>query len=63
MIARYQEEGQLKKEHPLYSIAVLLGQLMYMAILDKTITDIELPPVHLTTHVERFLEGRQIRTS
>lgn len=59
LIARYQEEGQLKKGNPLHAVAALLSPLMYIAMLQRGIPDEVLPPFDLTTHATCFLEGHR----
>ena len=58
-IARYQNEGQLLKEHPLHTLAALLGPVMYTAMMSKAIPNSHLPPLDLTNHVTCFLEGHR----
>jgi AcrR family transcriptional regulator len=60
LIARYQDEGKLRKEHPLHTLAVLLGPVMYTAMMRKTILKSPLPPLDLSIHVSRFLEGHAV---
>ena len=60
LIARYQNEGQLQKEHPLYSVAVLLGPLMYTAMLRKLFPNADLPLLDLYSYVTCYLEGHRV---
>ena len=57
LIARYQVAGQLRKEHPLHLLAVLLGPVMYTTMLRKVMPNSPLPPLDLSNHVKCFLEG------
>ncbi len=59
LIARYQEDGQLQKEHPLHILAVLLGPVMYTTMLRKAMPNSPLPPLDLANHVTCFLEGHR----
>jgi len=61
IIARYQEEGALQKEPPLQILAVLLGPVMYIAMMRKAIRQNPLPPLDLSTHVTHFLDGYRVR--
>ncbi|GAB4514839.1 MAG: TetR/AcrR family transcriptional regulator [Anaerolineae bacterium] len=63
LLARYQEEGVLRPEHPLHSAAALLGPLVYFAMARGTTFEAQIPPAEPETHVLRFLEGRQARSS
>jgi len=58
LIARYQAEGKLRKEHPLHAVAALLGPLMYVAMMQSGMPNETLQPVNLTSHITCFLEGR-----
>ena len=58
LLARYQEEGVLKQEHPLHAVAALLGPLMITYMIRGAIADAPLPPIDLTDLVTNFLEGR-----
>lgn len=58
LIARYQNEGMLKAEHPLHAVASLLGPLMYITIIRREKLDSSVPPLDLSLHVTRFLDGR-----
>ncbi len=57
IIARYQEEGNLQKGHPLHILATLLGPVMYTATMRKATRKISLPPFDIEMHVTRFLKG------
>ncbi|MBI9044980.1 MAG: TetR/AcrR family transcriptional regulator [Anaerolineaceae bacterium] len=59
LIARYQDEGQMIKEYPLHAMAVLLGPLMYTTMMSRAMSDIQMPPLDLYSHVSTFLAGRQ----
>lgn len=58
MIARYQDDGKLKKEHPMHTVAVLFGPVMYTAMMRKPLQDASMPPFDISKHVTYFLEGR-----
>jgi len=58
LIKRYQEEGELKQEPELIAVGVLLGPLMYAAMLQKAIPDNLLPPLEVENHIAGFLYGR-----
>jgi AcrR family transcriptional regulator len=58
LIARYQEEGKLRKENPLHAVAALLSPLMYTAMLQRGMPNESLQPLDLTRHVSFYLEGR-----
>ena len=60
LIARYQDEGALKAEHPLHAVASLLGPLMYITIIRREKLDSQVPPIDPSFHVSRFLDGRTI---
>lgn len=57
IIARYQEEGELQKEHPLHILAALLGPVMYITMMRKAIQKKTLPSVDLSAYVTHFLDG------
>jgi AcrR family transcriptional regulator len=59
LLARYQQEGVLKSEHPLHALAALLGPLMYSSLVRGAISDPPVPPLDLSRHVIYFLEGRR----
>ncbi len=58
LIKRYQEEGKLAGEPELLTVGVLLGPLMYSAMLGRVIPGGHLPAFDLELHVARFLRGR-----
>ncbi len=60
LIKRYQDEGILKKEHPLHTASSLLGPLLYTAMLRGSLLDADLAPVDLKKHISNFLYGRKI---
>lgn len=60
LLACYQDEGQLRTKHPLHLVAILLGPLMYSAMLQKAIPGPQLPRIELSDYVEDFLKGNQI---
>ena len=59
LIERYQNEGYLKPEPPLNTVGVLLGPVMYSAMLRKAMPNSQLSPLDLANHVTCFLEGRR----
>ena len=61
LLARYQEEGQLHKEPPLHTLAVLLGPVMYSTMMSKAMPGRDLPPFDLQYHLQYFLEGRSVK--
>lgn len=60
LLARYQEEGVLKSEHPLHALAALLGPLMYSSLARGAISDSPVPALDLSNHVSCYLDGRRI---
>lgn len=63
LIERYQSEGILKQENPLHAVATLLGPLMYIATIRRVKLGIQVPPLDLSAHVIRFLEGHRTSRS
>jgi len=59
LMVRYQAEGILQQEHPAHTVAALLGPMMYAALMRGALPDTHMPPMDLSTHVARFLQGRQ----
>jgi AcrR family transcriptional regulator len=60
LIERYQVEGILAKEQPLYAVATLLAPVMYISTLRKAQLDTSLPELDFAEHVTVFLEGRKV---
>lgn len=60
LLARYQSEGILRREHPFHAIAALLGPLMVITMLRRTTDRFEAPPINSDDHVRAFLRGRQL---
>lgn len=58
LLVRYQKEGVLIEEHPLHSVATLLGPLMIANMVRLSTKDVPLPPIDLRNHVHNFLNGR-----
>ena len=58
LITRYQKEGALEQEHPTYTVAALLGPLIYVALMHGAIPFDQLPRLNLSNYVEAFLAGR-----
>ena len=59
LLARYQEAGVLRREHPLHSAAALLGPLVYLSLARDAIFAGQTPPVDPAAYVQRFLGGRK----
>jgi AcrR family transcriptional regulator len=59
LMERYQENGVLRKEHPLHAVTTLLGPLIYTGMIRKAVPDGLLPPLDLQDHVTRYLEGHR----
>lgn len=62
LLARYQSEGVLKTEHPLHSVACLLGPLLYYSMVADFVGGASMPPMDIETLVENFLDGRYAST-
>ena len=58
LISRYQAEGILRKEHPMETLAALLGPLMYSSMLKNASSQDDIPALEVERFVVRFLEGR-----
>jgi len=58
LIARYQAEGVLRKEHPFRVVTALLGPLVYTVMMRNAKSNIALPSPDLKEHVQFFLVGR-----
>ena len=61
LFAKYQSQGVLCLEHPLYGVAALLGPLMYTAMFQGAMPERDLPSLDLESHVACFLEGRYVK--
>lgn len=60
LLARYQQEGVLRDEHPMQALASLLGPIMvYENLVRNALPNSQLPPLDLDYHVAGFLEGRR----
>jgi AcrR family transcriptional regulator len=59
LIERYQENGDLRQEHPLHAVSALLGPLIYTGMIRNAVPDGLLPPLDLQSHVTRYLQGRR----
>lgn len=57
LVSRYQKEGALRQEPSTYIVANLLGPLMYTALMQGAIPNLQLPPRDLSTYVMFFLDG------
>ena len=60
LIARYQTEGMLVQEQPLYTVATLLAPVMYISTIRNAQLVSRMPELDLAEHVTAFLKGRQI---
>jgi AcrR family transcriptional regulator len=60
LLARYQEEGAIKHEHPLNALAALFGPLIYLAMIGNSMPETQVPLLDLEIHVDNFLEGRAV---
>ena len=58
LILRYQEEGVLKREHPMHALAGLLGPLIATNMIRNVAQGLPFPPPMLEYHVAVFLNGR-----
>ena len=58
LLARYQAEGVLKQEHPIYAVAGLLGPLISVNVMRSAAPVTPLPPLDLSDHVASYLNGR-----
>lgn len=58
LIVRYQTEGVLRQEYPLYAVANLLAPVMYISTIQNAKLDNQMPVLDLSKHVTNFLEGR-----
>jgi len=63
LLTRYQEEGVLKAEHPMYALAGLLGPLIATNMIRNAAKEIPFPPPDLENHVACFLNGRYQHTN
>ena len=57
LLARYQEEGVLKQEHPMHALVGLLGPLIATNLIRNATKDMPFPPPDLVNHVAFFLNG------
>ena len=60
LLARYQNEGVLRQEHPFHAVAALLGPLIHVAMMRSAMQDSALPQLDLSNHVAGYLEGRHL---
>lgn len=58
LLARYQAEGALVQEHPLQAVTALISPLIFTNLLRTTRPDMAIPPLDLSAHVGRYLNGR-----
>jgi AcrR family transcriptional regulator len=59
LLARYQEQGDLRQEDPLHAATALLGPLLYTSMLRGAASDVLIPPLDLQNLVVRYLEGHR----
>lgn len=59
VIARYQEEGVLKKEDPMHAVFALVGPLMLSSLLSIMIPNQQVESLDPEQHVDYFLQGRR----
>lgn len=57
VIAHYQSVGQLRSGDPLLVAGALLGPLVINRLLRTAGSELPIPPIDLTAHVENFLHG------
>lgn len=57
IIARYQAAGRLRPGEPILVVGALLGPVIVNTMLRSADTDLPVPPIDVTTHIERFLAG------
>lgn len=60
IIHQYQEDGILRKEHPLEAAVELLGPLLLKPLLLKVFPKENLSSINAEDHITRFLHGRYI---
>lgn len=58
LLTQYQIEGILRQEHPMHSVAGLLGPLITINLLNNAYQETEIPKLDLGKHVEAFLSNR-----
>ncbi|MFW9803099.1 MAG: TetR/AcrR family transcriptional regulator [Candidatus Thorarchaeota archaeon] len=63
LMARYQNEGLLAKEHPLIAWASLVSPILIAFNMKKVVPDFELGAEAFGDHVANFLAGRLRKTS
>lgn len=57
LMARYQQEGKLRKGEPILIVGALLAPVIIDTMLRSADPDFPAPPLDLRLHVERFLGG------
>jgi AcrR family transcriptional regulator len=60
LLNQYQSEGILRKEHPFHAAASVLGPLIFMAMINSTITENKIPVPDIQFYIDCFLRGRLI---
>ncbi|RMG24241.1 MAG: TetR/AcrR family transcriptional regulator [Methanobacteriota archaeon] len=60
VIAKYQQQGKLKKEHPLHAVGSLFSPIIFTLLLGNLQSAMDVPPLDIENHVKKFLDGRRI---
>jgi AcrR family transcriptional regulator len=60
LMARYQQEGKLRKGEPILIVGALLAPVIIDTMLRSADPDFPVPPLDLRLHVERFLGGYRL---
>jgi AcrR family transcriptional regulator len=60
LLARYQAEGILSQEHPMHSLAALLGPMMQVTLMRNAKYKDAVPDLDLHLHVNSFIHGRKV---
>ena len=63
IIARYQNEGQLKNEPPLTTVNVLLAPIILNQMFHQSNIDLITPAIDLHEYIDTFLDGRKTTLS
>ncbi|MCY3414549.1 MAG: TetR/AcrR family transcriptional regulator [Candidatus Heimdallarchaeota archaeon] len=58
ILGRYQKEGKLVAENPIYAVSTLLGPLMYISLLGKYLPIFGPTTFDPVLHAKKYLEGR-----
>ncbi|MEM8859578.1 MAG: TetR/AcrR family transcriptional regulator [Chloroflexota bacterium] len=57
IISRYQTDGSLKDGEPILLVMNLLGPIIVHTMLNTANPDLQLPPIDIEQHIDRFLTG------